>query len=132
MRGDCGKRQSSRWPGSRGRQLLLHAQLPPQSWPGLRRKPWWSSDLLLPRGSVSNSFQLLKLPGVSPDIFPSRQQVTWSPLMEARLSCEGQRQRWPCSHPSLPWPLQQFLPLGPLNRLLREEEMHLRLHLCCL
>ncbi|KAJ1070207.1 hypothetical protein K5549_006755 [Capra hircus] len=45
---------------------VVSTEDPGKSQLGLRRKPSLSSDLIPPRGSISNSFQLLKLPGVSP------------------------------------------------------------------
>ncbi|KAI4561284.1 hypothetical protein MJG53_012347 [Ovis ammon polii x Ovis aries] len=49
---------------------VVSTEDPGKSQPGLRRKPSLSSDLIPPRGSISNSFQLLKLPGVSPHCSP--------------------------------------------------------------
>lgn len=78
-------------------------------------------------------FKLLPAPQAPwglPSPLPSHQQVTWSPCMEAHLSCEGQRRRGPqlASIPSLaspvlsPSPSPAIPPPRPLNRLPREED----------
>lgn len=85
-------------------------------------------------GPDSSSWQHFKLPSAPqapwglPSLLPSHQQVTWSPLMAAHLSCGSGGGDPACIHPFLGLSCTVTFSLSsdsspkPLNRLPREKE----------